>query len=176
MSRAMPTCSCPAADRCAAVGGAQRLDATWVRRLASRRAPEHRRGHSALYDAVDHGRIDIARLWRSLAGLSLPRSADGRLMLAIGCEQLAAARRLRGGPVIAGAPLALGGRDEKERAHPVQGVAHLGSPVVAGDRAHLGGWGQLQPGRGRGQRPHADGIRNPASVADRGGPAGAAAP
>ena len=45
-------------------------------------APEHRRGHGALYDAVNHGRIDIARLRRSLAGLPLPRAADGRLMLA----------------------------------------------------------------------------------------------
>ena len=46
-------------------------------------APEHRRGHGALYDAVNHGRIDIARLRRSLAGLPLPRAADGRLMLAV---------------------------------------------------------------------------------------------
>ncbi len=45
-------------------------------------APEHRRGHGALYDAVNHGRIDVARLRRSLAGLPLPRAADGRLMLA----------------------------------------------------------------------------------------------
>jgi hypothetical protein len=45
-------------------------------------APEHRRGHGALYDAVNYGRIDIARLRRSLAGLPLPRAADGRLMLA----------------------------------------------------------------------------------------------
>ena len=45
-------------------------------------APEHRRGHGALYDAVNRGRIDIARLRRSLAGLPLPRAADGRLMLA----------------------------------------------------------------------------------------------
>src|ERR1039458_2942771 len=45
-------------------------------------APEHRRGHGALYDAVNHGRIDIARLRRSLAGLPLPRAADGRLILA----------------------------------------------------------------------------------------------
>src|SRR4249919_3201783 len=45
-------------------------------------APEHRRGHGALYDAVNHGRIDIRRLRRSLAGLPLPRAADGRLMLA----------------------------------------------------------------------------------------------
>ena len=45
-------------------------------------APEHRRGHGALYDAVNHGRIDIGRLRRSLAGLALPRAADGRLVLA----------------------------------------------------------------------------------------------
>ena len=45
-------------------------------------APEHRRGHGALYDAVNHGRIDIGRLRRSLAGLPLPRAADGRLVLA----------------------------------------------------------------------------------------------
>jgi hypothetical protein len=46
-------------------------------------APEHRRGHGALYDAVNHGRIDISRLRRCLAGLPLPRAADGRLMLAV---------------------------------------------------------------------------------------------
>jgi hypothetical protein len=46
-------------------------------------APEHRRGHGALYDAVNHGAISIGRLRRSLAGLPLPRAADGRLMLAV---------------------------------------------------------------------------------------------
>ena len=45
-------------------------------------AAEHRRGHGALYDAVNHGRIDVARLRRSVAGLPLPRAAGGRLMLA----------------------------------------------------------------------------------------------
>ena len=45
-------------------------------------ASEHRRGHGALYDAVSCGRIDIARLRRVLAGLPLPRAADGRLVLA----------------------------------------------------------------------------------------------
>ena len=45
-------------------------------------AAEHRRGHGALYDAVNHGRVDIGRLRRSLAGLALPRAADGRLVLA----------------------------------------------------------------------------------------------
>src|ERR1700731_3028027 len=46
-------------------------------------APEHRGGHGALYDAVTRGRIEVARLRRSLAGLPLPRAADGRLMLAV---------------------------------------------------------------------------------------------
>jgi hypothetical protein len=45
-------------------------------------APEHRRGHGALYDAVNHGGISIGRLRRCLAGLPLPRAADGRLVLA----------------------------------------------------------------------------------------------
>src|SRR5215472_8923036 len=45
-------------------------------------AAGHRRGHGALYDAVNHGEIAIGRLRRSLAGLPLPRAADGRLMLA----------------------------------------------------------------------------------------------
>ena len=35
-----------------------------------------------MYDAVNHGRVDIGRLRRSLAGLALPRAADGRLVLA----------------------------------------------------------------------------------------------
>jgi hypothetical protein len=43
---------------------------------------EHRRGHGAVYDAVNHSRMDIGRLRRALAGLALPRAADGRLVLA----------------------------------------------------------------------------------------------
>jgi hypothetical protein len=55
-----------------------------VRSLAGlSRVAEHRRGHGALYDAVNRGRIEIGRLRRSLAGLPLPRAADGRLMLAV---------------------------------------------------------------------------------------------
>jgi hypothetical protein len=46
-------------------------------------AAEHRRGHGALYDAVNAGRIDIARLRVRLAGLALHRAADGRIMLAV---------------------------------------------------------------------------------------------
>jgi hypothetical protein len=46
-------------------------------------APGHRRGHGALYDAVNCGEIAIGRLRRCLAGLPLPRAADGRLMLAV---------------------------------------------------------------------------------------------
>lgn len=46
-------------------------------------AAEHRRGHGALYDAVNHGRIEIDRLRVTLAELPLPRAADGRLVLAV---------------------------------------------------------------------------------------------
>ncbi|MGW9033188.1 NF041680 family putative transposase [Streptomyces sp. NPDC055722] len=45
-------------------------------------APEHRRGHGALYGALNHGRLDVTRLRRTLAGLPLPRTADGRIVLA----------------------------------------------------------------------------------------------
>src|SRR6266516_2175993 len=46
-------------------------------------APEHRRGHGALYDAVNAGRIDVARLRWSLACLPLPCWPDGRIRLAV---------------------------------------------------------------------------------------------
>ena len=44
--------------------------------------PEHRRGHGALYDAVNCGRIQIGRL-RRVAGLPLPAWPDGRIRLAV---------------------------------------------------------------------------------------------
>jgi DDE superfamily endonuclease len=44
--------------------------------------PEHRRGHGALYDAVNRGRVEVARLRRALAGLPLPAWPDGRIRLA----------------------------------------------------------------------------------------------
>jgi hypothetical protein len=44
-------------------------------------APEHRRGHGALYDGLNHGSIEIARLRRRLAGLPLPRVGE-RIVLA----------------------------------------------------------------------------------------------
>jgi hypothetical protein len=46
-------------------------------------AAEHRRGHGALYDGINSGRIDIARLRMALAALPLPRTADGRIVLAV---------------------------------------------------------------------------------------------
>jgi hypothetical protein len=46
-------------------------------------APEHRRGHGAMYDALNVGRIDVELLRRQLAGLPLRRAADGRLVLAV---------------------------------------------------------------------------------------------
>lgn len=44
---------------------------------------EHRRGHGSLYAALAEGRVDQERLRRVLAGLALPRAADGRLVLAV---------------------------------------------------------------------------------------------
>jgi DDE superfamily endonuclease len=46
-------------------------------------APEHRRGHGALYDALNAGRIDVARLRWSLAAMTLPAWPDGRIRLAV---------------------------------------------------------------------------------------------
>jgi hypothetical protein len=44
--------------------------------------PECRRGHGAVYDAVNCGDIQFARLRRALAGLPLPAWDDGRIRLA----------------------------------------------------------------------------------------------
>ena len=44
--------------------------------------PECRRGHGALYDAVNCGEVQVARLRRALAGLPLPAWGDGRIRLA----------------------------------------------------------------------------------------------
>ena len=44
---------------------------------------EHRRGHGSLYAALNHGRIQIARLRRALTSLPLPKAAGGRLVLAV---------------------------------------------------------------------------------------------
>ena len=46
-------------------------------------AAPHRRGHGSLYDGLNHGRMEVQRLRTALAGLPLPRSAEGRLMLAV---------------------------------------------------------------------------------------------
>src|SRR4051812_37291871 len=46
-------------------------------------APEHRRGHGGMYDGLNSGHIDVERLRRTLAGLPLPRAADGRIVLAV---------------------------------------------------------------------------------------------
>ncbi len=46
-------------------------------------APEHRRGHGALYDGLNHGSVDVDRLRRRLAQLPVPRMFGGRIVLAI---------------------------------------------------------------------------------------------
>ena len=45
--------------------------------------PEHRRGHGALYDAVNSGRVEFDRIHRGLAALVLPRDSRGGLLLAV---------------------------------------------------------------------------------------------
>ncbi|MDQ0710660.1 hypothetical protein QFZ55_000112 [Streptomyces luteogriseus] len=45
--------------------------------------PEHCRGHGALYDALNRGRVDAGRLRRTLAALPQPKAADNRLVLAV---------------------------------------------------------------------------------------------
>jgi hypothetical protein len=45
-------------------------------------APEHRRGHGALCEGLNHGRLDVARLQFTLAATPLPRAADRRIVLA----------------------------------------------------------------------------------------------
>ncbi|HLL65694.1 MAG TPA: NF041680 family putative transposase [Micromonosporaceae bacterium] len=44
---------------------------------------QHRRGHGAMYDALNHGAVDLGRLRRCVAGLALPRTTDGRIVLAV---------------------------------------------------------------------------------------------
>src|SRR3954462_15854304 len=44
---------------------------------------EHRRGHGTMYDATNHGQVEPERLRRSLASLALPKTADGRIVLAV---------------------------------------------------------------------------------------------
>jgi hypothetical protein len=44
---------------------------------------EHRRGHGAMYDALSQGRVEPERIRRCLAALTLPRAADGRIVLAV---------------------------------------------------------------------------------------------
>jgi hypothetical protein len=46
-------------------------------------APEHRRGHGALYDALASGKITMDRLRRAVDAVPLPRDGDGRLILAV---------------------------------------------------------------------------------------------
>jgi hypothetical protein len=46
-------------------------------------APEHRRSHGMLYDGLGCGRIEVDRLRATLAGLPLPRAADGRIVLGV---------------------------------------------------------------------------------------------
>lgn len=46
-------------------------------------APEHRRGHGALYDSLNDGRIDVGRFRNVVARQSTPHYSDGHIVLAI---------------------------------------------------------------------------------------------
>jgi hypothetical protein len=46
-------------------------------------AVEHRRGHGGLYDAVNHGEIQIGRMRMAVTRTPLPRDTEGRIMLAV---------------------------------------------------------------------------------------------
>jgi hypothetical protein len=46
-------------------------------------AAEHRRGHGALYDSLNQGRVDIDRFRNVVARQSIPRCDDGRIVLGI---------------------------------------------------------------------------------------------
>src|SRR4051794_32736857 len=46
-------------------------------------APEHSRGHGALYDALNCGQVDADRLRQTLSGLPPPRMFGGRIVLAV---------------------------------------------------------------------------------------------
>ena len=46
-------------------------------------AVEHRRGHGALYDSVNQGRIDLGRFRNVVARQQIPRCDDGRIVLGI---------------------------------------------------------------------------------------------
>ena len=45
--------------------------------------PGHRRGHGALYDALNCGKVQVSRLRWALAGVPLPAWDDGRIRLAV---------------------------------------------------------------------------------------------
>lgn len=44
---------------------------------------DHQRGHGAMYDAANHGWLAPRHLRKLLASTPLPRTADGRIVLAV---------------------------------------------------------------------------------------------
>lgn len=46
-------------------------------------APEHRRGHGALYDGINHGVVDVVLVRNLVAAQRLLKTADGRITLAV---------------------------------------------------------------------------------------------
>ncbi|GGQ84944.1 hypothetical protein GCM10010195_45900 [Kitasatospora griseola] len=56
-------------------------------------APEHRRGHGALYGALNRGCLDVERLRAELVGLPLPRAAPDKSQAEAGVPNTGAAHR-----------------------------------------------------------------------------------
>ena len=62
--------------------------------------PGHRRGHGAVYDALNAGRVDVGRLRWAVGCVPLPAWPDGRIRLAVDvCDWL---RPGGGGPARSG--------------------------------------------------------------------------
>jgi len=100
----------------------------------------HRRGHGAVYDALNAGRVDIGRLRWALAGLPLPAWPDGRIRLAVDVSPwLAAGGGYQPRPAVL------------PRLRPGQGQrADDPGLAVLGDRRAGAGPHQLDRGAGRG--------------------------
>ena len=113
-------------------------------------APGHQRGHGALYDALNCGEVQIARLRRALAGLPLPAWPDGR-HLHLGRVQHILRRPVRV-------------RDDR-----LQGVPPPGAPIPS-PRRYSGRHRPGQPVRRPSAPPEATTERTSASTRPRGRP------
>jgi hypothetical protein len=106
---------------------------------------EHRRGHGAMYDALAAGRVEPARLRRTVAALPLP-TVGGRIVLAVDVSpwltSTAPGRRDQLGPVVLPRPRSGQGHraDDPGLAVLVRGRPRNGPHIV--DRGRAAGHGR----------------------------------